>query len=85
MIEGIDEDDPIDHTDIGVRGFDFTTNAPNKKRISFLKLIIHLWPGHWREQLKKINDAIISCNRSQVSLFYHGLFFHICITNIFLL
>ena len=38
-----------------------------KQRPSFLELLIHLWPGDWREHLSKLNTEIERENSEQVS------------------
>ena len=47
------------YSPIGIQGFDFNQKpiqyGPQaaSRRINFLSLLIHLWPGDWHEQLKK--------------------------------
>ena len=38
-----------------------------KNHPSFLQLLIHLWPGEWKEQLCKLNVDIEKENNEQVS------------------
>eukprot|EP00957_Ditylum_brightwellii_P070005 5317200-Ditylum_brightwellii.AAC.1 len=58
VINDIHEDEPVDNEDVGVKGFDFIKVEKETGCISLLKLLIHLWPGNWQEQLKKINLKI---------------------------
>jgi hypothetical protein len=57
-------DVPTDQKAVGVRGFDLNnTTVKNgsrkgKKRINLLLLLIHLWPGDWKCQLKRLNRRI---------------------------
>jgi hypothetical protein len=37
-----------------------------KKRISFLDLLIHLWPGKWEEQLDRMNGRVEAHNQEQM-------------------
>ena len=57
VIENIDEEYPIEYESVGIRDFDFS--AKERKRISFLKLLIHMWPCNWKDHLSKINKAIV--------------------------
>jgi hypothetical protein len=49
----------------GICNFDFNNTTepspsrdPRGRRINFLSLLIHLWPGKWQEQLKQLNGRI---------------------------
>ena len=49
----------------GVCGFNFKCNPKKlfgpkrlRSRIDFHQLLIHLWPGNWREQLKSLNRSV---------------------------
>ena len=81
VIENIDEEDPIEYESVGIRGFDFS--ATGRKRISFLKLLIHMWPGNWKDHLSKINKAIVKENLEQViyTKFVIILFSNFIVTN----
>ena len=56
---------------IGIAQFDFTklTKAHGArrqyKRIDFLDLLMHLWPGDWRAQLKYMNSRIRAINEEK--------------------
>ena len=53
-----------EYKEVGVKGFDFNKNKVKcgprnaNTRINFLKLLIHLWPGDWREQVRQLNLRI---------------------------
>ena len=49
--------------EIGIKGFDFADKVVidergKTSRINFHELLIHLWPGDWKEQLEFINSMI---------------------------
>ena len=50
------------HKDVGVKGFDFNDKSVcgdgTNKRINFLHLLKHLWPGIPKEQIARINTYI---------------------------
>ena len=51
----------------GILGFDFSKKpitAPDgkSKRINLLELLIHLFPGDWKELLRELNDRIRKWN-----------------------
>ena len=54
---------------IGIRGFDFEKKnecADGKNpRINFLDLLIKLWPGDWKDNLKKLNESIDDANSNR--------------------
>ena len=56
---------------IGIVQFDFaklimTHGAPRQfKRIDFLDLLMHLWPGDWQAQLKYMNCRIRAVNEEK--------------------
>jgi hypothetical protein len=37
-----------------------------KERINFLRLLIHLWPGNWEDQLERMNERVEVFNREQI-------------------
>ena len=39
---------------------------PKKARINFLRLLMHLWPGKWEEQLERMNIRVESNNDHEV-------------------
>jgi hypothetical protein len=50
---------------VGICNFDFTNKTepspsrdPRERRINLLSLLIHLWPGNWKEQLNQLNRRI---------------------------
>jgi hypothetical protein len=54
---------------VGINNFDFskhTVTCPDGKlkRINFLDLIIHLWPGNWEQQLIQLNNMIAKSNEN---------------------
>ena len=62
------------HKQVGVCGFDFFKFEVLKRkygRINLLRLIIHLWPGDWEEQLKEVNDRLSEegQNKKRLDLF----------------
>ena len=49
--------------EIGIKGFDFADKVVidergKTSRINFHELLIHLWPGDWKEQLEFLNSMI---------------------------
>ena len=55
-------EDPSDHEDIGLRGFDFNIFDEDEEGVvreecsgPYLKMLIKLWPGDRIDQLKRIN------------------------------
>lgn len=70
-VAGIEGEEPVDYKNIGVVGFNFnyrnkSIEDQKKKRINFLKLVSHLWPGDWRKNLSKLNDEIAKENEMKV-------------------
>ena len=56
-------DQDKEYVPVGVVGFDFRNqpiHCPDGKNkcISFLDLLIHLWPGDWQKQLEEVNFQI---------------------------
>ena len=56
-------EEPCDHVDIGLRGFDFNIFDEDEEGVvreecsgSYLKMLIKLWPGDWIDQLKRMNQ-----------------------------
>ena len=71
-VESIEGEEPQDYTNIGVVGFNFNYKHDSKqngkkKRINFMDLLIHLWPGDWRKHLSKLNIEIGKENETRVS------------------
>jgi hypothetical protein len=68
VVDDVKESDlpvPVAHfKQIGIRGFDFSRKPTEeggdsrKMRNNFLELIIHMWPGNWKEQLDYVNLRI---------------------------
>jgi hypothetical protein len=62
----------------GISGFDFDNaevkcgNRNAQQRTNFLKLLIHLWPGDWKEQLRKLNSHVKLDNAVRKSNTRHG-------------
>ena len=55
-------EEPSDHEDIGLRGFDFNIFDKDEEGIvregcsePYLLMLIKLWPGDWISQLKRMN------------------------------
>ena len=55
-------EDPSDHKDIGLRGFDFNIFDEDKEGVvregcsePYLNFLIKPWPGYWIDQLKRMN------------------------------
>ena len=67
VVEGIEGDEPEDYDNVGVQGFDFQDESCDG-RVSFMKLLIHLWPGSWTDHLKRINLSIKRSNKVMVSV-----------------
>lgn len=68
---------PTQYKKIGVKNFDFqqfTVTCPDgkNKRINFLELLIHLWPGNWRKQLQLLNERIVRDNVEKSNTKRHG-------------
>ena len=62
---------------MGVKNFDFNkkkvkSNNRGQTRINFLDLLIHLWPGDWREQLTQLNHRISENYKEKVRATRHG-------------
>ena len=58
-------EEPYDHKDIGLRGFDFNTFDEYEEGVvreecsgPYLKMLIKLWPGDWIYQLKRMNQKV---------------------------
>jgi len=68
VVDDVKESDlpvPVENfKQIGIRGFDFSRKPTKeggdsrKMRNNFLELIIHMWPGNWKEQLDYVNSRI---------------------------
>ena len=55
-------EEPSDHEDIGLRGFDFNIFDEDEEGVAreecgepYSKMLIKLWPEDWIDQLKKMN------------------------------
>ena len=55
-------EEPSDHEDIGLRGFDFNIFNEDEEGVvregcsePYLLMLIKLWPGYWISQLKRMN------------------------------
>ena len=62
------ENPPSTYADVGVVGFNAETfnNIDTKSEdydFPFMRLLERLWPGDWRVQLGKMNDAIKESNK----------------------
>ena len=59
-------EDPNDHDGIVLWGFDFNLSDEDKKGVGregsseflYLLILIKLWPGNWKTQLKSINKKV---------------------------
>ena len=58
-------EEPSDHKDTGLRGFDFNIFDEDKEGVvregcsePYLKMLIKLWPGDWIDQLKRMNQKV---------------------------
>ena len=58
-------EDPRDHKDIGLRGFDFNIFDEDEEGVVregcselYLLMLIKLWPGYWISQLKRMNRKV---------------------------
>jgi len=65
-------EEPSDHEEIGLRGFDFKIfdqdeEVSVREEICgpYLKMLIKLWPGDWVDQLKRINKKVDEDNEMQ--------------------
>ena len=65
-------EEPCDHEDIVLRGFDFNIyNEDNEGVVMeecsgpYLKMLIRLWPGDWLDQLKRMNQKVDEENGKQ--------------------
>ena len=57
---GVDDhvvEEPSDHKDIGLRGFDFNIFDEDEEGVVRERLI-KLWPGDWISQLKRMNRKV---------------------------
>ena len=55
-------EEPCDHKDIGLRGFDFNIFNEDEEgvvreecSVPYLKMLIKIWPGDWIDQSKRMN------------------------------
>ena len=59
-------EEPTDHDDIGLRGFGFNLFGKDEKGVGregssefpYLLMLIKLWPGNWKTQLKRENNNV---------------------------
>ena len=58
-------EEPCDHEDIGLRGFDFNIFDEDEEGVvreecsgPYLRFLIKLWPGYWIDRLKRINQKV---------------------------
>ena len=65
-------EEPSDHEDIGLRGFDFNIFDEDEEGVvreeicgPYLKMLIKLWPGDWIDQLKSMNQKVDEDNGMQ--------------------
>ena len=65
-------EEPSDHEDIGLRGFDFNIFDEDEEGVvreeyngPYLKILIKLWPGDWIDQLKRMNKKVDEANGKQ--------------------
>ena len=65
-------EEPSDHEEIGLRGFDFNIFDEDKEGVvreeccgPYLKFLIKLWPGDWVDQLKRMNKKVDEENGKQ--------------------
>ena len=65
-------EEPCDHVDIGLRGFDFNIFDEDEEGVvreersgPYLKMLIKLWPGDWIDQLKRMNQNVDEENGKQ--------------------
>ena len=56
------DEEPSDHEDIGLRGFDLNIFNEDEEGVvregcseTYLKMLIKIWPGYWISQLKRIH------------------------------
>ena len=67
-------EEPCDHKDIGLRGFDFNIFNEDEEGVvregcskTFLKMLIKLWPGYWIDPLKRMNQRVDEENGKQLN------------------
>ena len=65
-------EEPCDHVDIGLRGFDFHIFDEDEEGVvreecsePHLKMLINLWPGYWIDHLKRMNRKVDEENGKQ--------------------
>ena len=58
-------EDPSDHEDIGLQGFDFNIFDEDEEGVVregcselYLLILIQLWPGDWISRLKRMNQKV---------------------------
>ena len=59
-------EEPTDHEEIGLRGFDFNlfdeyeegVVREGSSEFPYLLMLIKLWPGNWKTQLKRMNRKV---------------------------
>ena len=68
-------EDPTDHEEIGLQGFDFNYFDKDEERFfregssefTYLLMLINLWPGNGKTQLKRINQKVYKDNGKSLS------------------
>ena len=54
FVQGIQDDDTVDHEDIGTCGFYFVKKNNNTGWIYLLNILIHMWPDNLQENPDKM-------------------------------
>ena len=74
MVDNHVVEEPTDHEEIGLQGFDFNLFDKDEDGVvregssefSYLLMLIKLWPGNWKTQLKRINKKVDDNNGKEL-------------------
>ena len=66
VVDGHVVEEPTDHEETGLRGFDFNLLDKYEEKVvregssgfPYLLMLIKIWPGNWKTQLKRMNQKV---------------------------
>ena len=75
MVDDNVVEEPTYHEDIGLRGFDFNVFDQDEEgvvregssKFPYLLMLINLWPGNWKTQLKRMNQKLDEDNGKELN------------------
>ena len=72
-----ENDGSCEYQNVGIRDFPFQLTPVKShdgkySRIRFLDLLIHMWPGDWKQQLKRLNQRIEESQQKEKERKRHG-------------